>query len=478
MGRQEDLASIVGLENVVDDPEVIEKYSKDYSFVTPRKPSHVVFPGKVEEIQEVVRYANDRLIPLVPRSSEVGFYGAGVPSQGGIILMLSRMNRILEVDAKNKKVKVEPGVTWEQVQTELEKHGLMVCNPLLPHPKKSVLTTCVEREPMLIWKSEYGDPFLTAEMVLADGSMFWSGTAIAKGMVGQCFPDAFIPGSRIFSGAQGMLGIMTWANLKAEYLPTTDKLFFVSFEKDEDIAEPIYRIGRRMLGNECFVLNSFNLAALLAQSWPDDFIKLKETLPPWTLILCLSGLNRHPEEKIAYEEEALMEIASELHFDALRTVSSGVPGLEGKIQKLLRKPWAEDKYWKFLYKGACHDIFFHTTLDRVPEFNKAIDFVAAKHGYPTKDIGFYLQPIERGRACCCQYGFSCDPDDTKDVELVHNLYLEASELVISMGGYIATPYGLWADMVFKRTSSYVPTMKLVKDAFDPNNILNPGKLSL
>jgi len=115
-------------------------------------------------------------------------------------------------------------------------------------------------------------------------------------------------------------------------------------------------------------------------------------------------------------------------------------------------------------------------MNRVLEFTKAMDEVATKHGYPTRDIGFYLQPIEYGRVGYCQYGFHCDPNDARDEERVRRLYFEASERVISMGGLFTTPYGPWADMVYKRTSSYTAVMKVVKDAFDPNNIMNPGKL--
>ena len=102
--------------------------------------------------------------------------------------------------------------------------------------------------------------------------------------------------------------------------------------------------------------------------------------------------------------------------------------------------------------------------------------VAAQHGYPTRDIGVYLQPIERGRACFCQDGFHCDPGNAREVDQVRNLYLEASELAISMGGLFTTPYGPWADMVYSRAASYTAVLKVVKNALDPDNILNPGKL--
>jgi len=145
---------------------------------------------------------------------------------------------------------------------------------------------------------------------------------------------------------------------------------------------------------------------------------------------------------------------------------------------MLRKPWAKDTYWKNLYKGACRDVFFHTTMNRVPEFNNTMETLSYKHGYSNNDISFYLQPIEQGRICYCQYGFHFDPDGDAEAEKVHRLYLEASETVTNMGGIFTTPYGPQAEMVYSRAAAFPRVMRVVKNAVDPNNIMNPGKLCI
>ena len=477
MQIKEDLAAILGAERVSDEPEILEKYGRDHSFVQPRHPQCVAFAGSTEEVRKVVRYANEHRIAVTPRSSLVGFHGEGIPSLGGIVLDLTRMKRILEVNPTDKKVKVEPGVTWAELQPELARQGLMVCNPLLPHPLKSVLTSVMEREPMLIPKGEYADSLATAEVVLANGEVMWTGSALGGGMKGQKFAEATIPTStRLFQGAQGTLGILTWGTIKTEWRPVQDKLVFLPLSRIQDVAEPVYRLQRLMLGNECLVLNACTMAAILAEEWPGEFEQLRGRLPPYTLVFCLSGPARHPEMKIAYEEEALDKVAQELGLKVLPTVA-GLAGLSSRMVGMLRSAWPQDReYWKFRYKKGCHEVFFFTTLDRVAEFSQAVDAVAAGHGYPGADIGFYLQPVERGRACVAEYNFYCNPDDATERERVRRLVEAVSERAIGMGGCFTRPYGPWADAVYSRAATYTAFMKVVKNAFDPNNIMNPGRL--
>ncbi|MFH0941621.1 MAG: FAD-binding oxidoreductase [Chloroflexota bacterium] len=475
MALKEDLSAILGADYVADDQKTLERYAGDWSLVQPRRPDLVARAGSTEEVQQVVKYANDRGIPVTPRSSGVGYYGAGIPDQGGIIVDLSRMNKIRQIDPRNKKVKVEAGVTWAQVQEALAKEGMMVSSPLLPHPAKSVVTSLLEREPILIPKTEYSDQVASQELVLASGELFWTGTALGKAMKDQCFPDAFVPGARLWQGAQGTLGITTWANLKAEFLPVKDKTFFIAFDRLEDLIEPLYRIERRMLGYECFALNRLNLAAILAGGIGGEFDKLKAKLAPWTVILILSSLDFLPDEKIAYEEEALAEIASELKFKPARTLA-GITKLDAKLPKMLRQPWPAETYWKHRHTGASSDIFFHTTLGRAAEFEEAIGAVAAKHGVDAGDIGGYLQPLDRARAGFLQFGLHYHPENKAGVSRARELHLAASQAVAKMGGFFTTPYGPWADLVYSHATGYTTTLKIVKDAYDPRHTLNPGKL--
>lgn len=239
---KEELIKIVGKENVIDDEAALKSYSVDLSLQAAKKPMLVVKPKDRDEVQKIVKLANERLIPLVPASSKVHFHGETIPEQGGVVVDLSRLDKILEVDARNRKVKIEPGVTWGKLEEALREHNQMPLKPLFPHPLTSALTSSLEREPMLIPKYEYSEPVLTMEVVLPTGDIFKTGTASAV-KTEEAYPEG--PGIdffRFFQGAQGTLGIVTWLNIKTEYLPKYQKPFFIPFNSIEEVIEPLYRI--------------------------------------------------------------------------------------------------------------------------------------------------------------------------------------------------------------------------------------------
>ena len=472
-----ELADIVGSEYVLDDPETIKKYSHDKSFVPPRNASSVIKPKTTEEVQKIVKSCLKYKIPITPCSSGIHFYGNTIPNEGGIIVALDRMNKILKIDKRNRHVVVEPGVTWGQLQNELDKHGFISLNPLLPHHLKSVLSSTLEREPICIVKHQYADPTLTMELVFPNGDIFRTGSS--SFYPGNLTAMPYGPGLdffRFIQGSQGTMGIVTWLGVKIEIKPTIQKLYFMSCEKFEDAVEPVYRILRRTLGEECFILNNINLANILTENWPHEFNELRNKLPPWTVILCLEGLKRFPEEKIQIQEKALFELARDLPFE-IAPVLTELPSIERKLSKLLRKPWPKDNlYWKNRFKGSSHDIFFHTTLDKVQKFIAIMYKTAERNGYPTSEIGGYVQPLERGRVCHCEFNLFCNMDDPQDVERVRRLFYEASEQLISNGAFFTRPYGPWAKMMYSRMESYTRELKKIKKIFDPTNIMNPGKL--
>jgi FAD/FMN-containing dehydrogenase len=132
MTEKQELSSIIGPEWVLDSPEVLQEYSRDHSFTPRRKPDLVVKPKNTEEVQKIVKWANVTSMPLIPVSSgPPHFRGDTIPRMGGVVVDLSRMNKIQRIDRRNTMAYVEPGVTFSQLQPELEKEGMRLPMPLL-----------------------------------------------------------------------------------------------------------------------------------------------------------------------------------------------------------------------------------------------------------------------------------------------------------------------------------------------------------
>ena len=490
MANKEELIAIVGKDNVFDISSVLDKYSRDQSFVRRCKPNIVVKPKSLEEVQAVIRKCNKDKIPVTPYSSGLNLRGAAIPDQGGVVLDLSGLDKIEEINEKDRLAVIEPGVTYEKLQDELTKRGYRAMVPWGVPPKRSVLSSYLERDPVLAAASfEYGnDLFLDMEMVLPTGEVFRTGNwGIEGGEAGSTWgPIGFI-NYRFWTGAQGTFGVITKLALKIEPLPQVRKLFFFPFDSLEAAIVPLRKVQRRELGLECFGLDRFSLAALLEEAWepPDNFPcekvsstdleALRQKLAPWTFLICLSGLDYFPEDKVSYEESVLREVCAEENVEPLTSLP-GLPELEEIFLETLIYPWRKSLK-KFRYKGSCHNIAFHSPLAKIPELEGIIRNLAERHGYPTRDIGGYLLPIERGRAIYGEFDFPCDQEDQEETELVKRIWNEASEALMDKGAYFARPYGRWADMIYSRyNTAHVSKLKDLKREIDPNNIMNPGKL--
>ncbi len=486
MNTKNQLAKIVGKDNVLDSPDVIELYSKDHSIEHPGLFTCVVRPKTADETQKIIQLANEAKFAVVPQTSGIHFNGCAIPKEGGVVLDLSRMNRIVDIVDDSMVAHVQVGVTWEQLQTALEAKGYRSIIPLLPHASRSVIMDWLEREPPVVQNYECAGPLRSMQVVWGNGELFVTGSASVGGFrTGENMADGVIPAGpgpisydSFLYGAQGTMGVVTWGVVQFEEIPTLSKPFFIPADRVQDVIEPLYRILRRGICNECLVINNTDLAAILTEKWPKQFAEFRATLPPWTVILISSALKRRPEEKMAYQEEFLRDTMSTYFTNLeLQTTLPGLPAVEKKLPGMLRKPWPKNRtYWKHAYKGGCQNLAFMTTLERVDSYIPALLDVAPRHGYPPNDVGCYIQPVEDGRACQLQFSFYYNPGDEAEVERMRALYVDATAAMLERGAYFTRPYPMTADMVYRQNGEYVSLLKRLKKHFDPNNILNPGNL--
>ena len=480
------LIEIAGAEHVTDDPEILDGYATDCSYAPKRKPWFVVRPKTAEQVQALVQWANQTETPLIPVSSgPPHFHGDTVPSAPeGVILDLSRMREIKRIDRRNKMAVIEPGVTYAEIGPALAKEGLRISRPLLPRPNKSVIASLLERQPTLIPRFNYSlpEPLRTCGVVWGSGEVAFTGEAGSGPMdlelqwkrgIAQVDPRG--PNAtdlmRLLTGAQGTMGIVVWASIKCELMASAHKYVFVPGEKINDLVEFCYKLERIRLGDEVMIVNAAQLATILARKSGDARI-LKDGLPAWTVVIGLAGAALFPEERVEVQELDLKRLVQKCGLTLLTGLHGVAPAdIADAFERCSGEP-----YFKFTYKGACQDIFFLTTLDKVPRFITAVFSVAEGLKYATSDIGVYIQPQHHGVSQHTEFNFPFDPADSREAAKVKRIVAEASETLISRGAYFSRPYGFWADMVYSKDAATTRVLRTVKQIVDPKNVLNPGKL--
>jgi FAD/FMN-containing dehydrogenase len=483
---KQELIGVVGKDHVLDDPKTLEGYAGDESFVLPIKPWYVARPGTEDEVKELVAWANKTGTPLVPVSSGAPhFYGDTVPSAPGAVMVdLSRLNKIRRIDRRNRMVWIEPGVTYAQLQPELAKEGMRVTPPLLPRANKSVIASLLERQPTLIPRYNYSlpEPLRNCGVVWGSGEFSYTGEAGAGSYdleeqwaagfrqldpKGPAQTDFF----RLLTGAQGSYGIVTWASVKCELLPTAQKFLFVTADRLEGLVDLTYRLTRLRLGDELLLVNNSQLAAMVGSD-AAEISALKQELPLWVLIMGVGGRALLAEERVDAAEKDIAEVVSGFGLRLL----SGLPALATSRVREAVGGLSGEPHWKLRSKGACQDIFFLTTLDKASGYLETMLSAAAAHKYPGSDVSVYLQPQHLGVSYHCEFSLPYDPSDAREVVKMKELHTNASEQLISQGAYFSRPYGAWAQPVYNRDAQSSNALRTVKNIFDPKNVLNPGKL--
>jgi len=486
MSLKQDLTGIMGQEWVFTEQDLLTAYSQDDSYVPAGMPQCVVKPGSLEEIQETVEWANRMKSPLVPVSSGgPHLRGDTIPCKGGVVVDLGRMQKVIRVDRKNRVVVIEPGVSFAQLSTELEEQGLRLAGPLLPRANKSVVASVLEREPTLMprYHWDISDPLCCMEVVFGSGDVFRTGEAAGPGGLegqwsiggAQKFPlgPHQVDYHRLVQGAQGTMGVVTWATIKCELVPELRKPFFVAAQRLEDLFGFAYELTKQGYGDELFLANRVQLAGMLKETGlHDDFAQTLESLPRWVLVFCISGGRWFTDEQLEYLERDLKRIAQGHGQSLLNAVGKATAS---HVLALLGKPSGEP-YWKYNVRGGFREIFFVSTLDRFPALLEVVHRAAQESGFARDQIGVYVQPIVQGTSCHCEFDLYFDPGDPQESSRAKGLFEQAGSRLIEQGAFFSRPYPAWADQVYASRGQFVSSLKKVKSVFDPHHVMNPGKL--
>ncbi len=483
---QATLTTALGMDAVSDEDKILFKYEHDRSSVTGitgQKPVLVVWPKTTEEVRLVVQTAIKCAISLVPVSSgpDWRLHGDTIPKvPNSVIVDLSRMNRILRIDRTNRVVMVEPGVTFAQLIPEIDKQGLRLLHPLIPRNGKSVLASALEREPTTIPRYHWdtSDPLLCTETIFGTGDLFRTGTAAGPGSIeeqlamGQAQKNPMGPTQfnlfQTIQGAQGTLGIVTWATLKCELKPTQQKILFAqadTFQALEDFAAGVLKFR---IGDEVFIMNKLAFAAFIAppnsqQTTPEEAWK------EWIMPITLAGRGIFAGDKITYLEADIRELGQK-NAVLLQTELKGVD--TNRVLSFYQE--TSEEPWPNRLAGLCQSVFCITTLDRVALFAEEVKKIVADQ--TQVHCGFYIQPLVQG--CNCHFEVQLYyENNSMGGPAVKSAFKRVTERIFDLGGFFSRPYYEWAAPAFERVSpENVAVLNKIKNIFDPHHVLKPGAL--
>ena len=447
-------------------------------------PAAIVRPVNLAQLRELIVWANENKCPLVPVSSSDGprRRGATWPSRSAVVVDLSGMNRVINVDSNDCIAVIEPGVTFPEFDAALKRHGLRSFKPLLPRRNKSVLTSYLEREPITSphdhWDSE--DPVGGMQVVFGNGEPFRTGTAAVNGELDEQLKKgarqmmALGPAAtdflRVVQGSQGTLAIAAWASAYCEPTPALEKAFFIGADDIAPLIELAYRILWRRQGGQLFIVNNAQLA-LIGSNDKSSFAARSAHLPGWILYVNLTTLDYLPEERMAYLVSDLKADAAALGLSIVDQLGGYSATDIGAQQSELQQVQYKDRLY-----GAHRSVFFLTQLDKTPKFIAELDALRDGNESTSGPVGVYLQPRIQGVNCHFEVILPFNPADGTMTQRTAALAERSAKRFADAGAFFSRPYGTWSQIAFGKDQTIQRHLTTVKELFDPNGILSPGRL--
>lgn len=449
------LEEIVGASNVSLSPEDLEKHSVDESLEPPHPPEVVVKPVCTAEVSDIMRLAYEYNIPVTPQGSRTGLSGGSHPLLGGIALSLDRMDRILEIDEENLMAVVEPGVLISDLHSETEKKGLLY--PPDPGQESGSLGGNISTNAGGVRGMKYGvtrDFVAGLEVVLSNGEVIQVGGKVVKNSTAYSLLDLII-------GSEGTLAVVTKAILRLVPKPRHTALIYIPFESTRDAARSVTEIVRRKVVP--FALEYMpRHAVLTAERYLER--KLPDNSHPAYLLI---GVEGNSEEEVDFQLEAVGEVCLEMG-----AIEAYVADTVSRQQQL----WEARKclfdaykaFWKIDEVDAC------VPRARISDYIEAAEKVAECHGLIISNIGHagdgnVHSIITRGNL-----------DEERWSVALKGVINDLIQAALDLGGVLSGEHGVGLAkkgyLLHQVGNDQIDLMKAIKRAFDPPNILNPGKI--
>jgi len=450
---KKELQSIVGAERYLDEKEDLMIYSYD-AFMVKSQPEAVLLPVATGEVSEIMKVASREKIPVTARGAGTNLTGGSVPVRGGISLVFTKMNKILEIDKENRVAVVQPGVVNMDLQKELGRYGLYYP----PDPGSMAVTTMggnvAENAggPRAVKYGVTKDYLLGMEIVLASGQILRTGGKTIKNVTGYNL-------TQLFCGSEGTLGIITEIILKLIPLPEAKRTVQAAYKNLEDTGRTVVKVlemGILPVALELLDKTFINII--------EDYTHIG--LPREAEALLLIEVDG-PEAGVIDQAEKLTNLCREMGAHELKVAKT--PSEIEEIWRARRSAYgAEARLRPTAIAEDCTVpvtklvTMFHEVAKIAQKYNLLIPVVAH-----AGDGNLHPQILT-------------DIRDKKEMERVYKAIEEISVKAVELGGTLTGEHGIGIAkremLSFEIGETAMEITKRLKQVFDPLNLLNPDKV--
>ncbi len=448
----QELRAVVGSEAVLVSPEACAPYECDALTAHRRTPDLVVLPDSADQVMEALRVCRRHSTPVVARGAGTGLSGGALPVEGGVLLVLARLNRVLEIDPPRRLARVEPGVTNLEISSAAAPHGLYYA----PDPSSQVACTIggnVAENSGGVHCLKHG---LTVHNLLAVRVATIEGEWLTLGSTSGESPG--LPLLALITGSEGMLGVVTEVTVQLKPVPERVELLMAGFDEVRRCAEAVSQViaaGIVPAGLEMMDAPALRAAEAFARcGYPQDAA---------ALLLCeLDGLSHDVEREVAAVQDLLLQCGA----TSLRLATDA-----GERQRM----WSGRKS-AFPAVGRLAPDYFcmDGTIPRrsLADVLEGIDQLSRSFGLPVANV-FHagdgnLHPL-----------ILFDAGREGETERAERLGAEILELCVAVGGTVTGEHGVGVEKLGPMCSQFgageLEVFHAVKRVFDPDGLLNPGK---
>lgn len=451
------IKTIAGTENVFTDDESLARYAHDETEDLKYFPEVVVKPKDAAQISALLRFCNENHIPLTPRGGGTGLSGAALPVFGGILLSMERFKAIIDIDTESLQATVEPGVITEEFINAVAEKGLLY--PVDPSSKGSCFiggnVAHGSGGPRVVKYGTIREYILNLEVVLPTGEIIWTGANTLKYASGYNLTQLMI-------GSEGTLGIVTKIVTKLIPKPQQSVLMLASFSENEQACAAVSAIFRAGV-----TPSALEFMERKGVEWVIKFDDIKFDLKSGVNAFLLIEFDGDDMENIFKDCEKVNMVLEE--FGCTDVLFADTAQQKEDLWRM-RRTMAESVKSNSVYKEE------DTVVPRaaLPKLINGIKEIGSRYGFESVCYGhagdgnLHVNIIKAGMS----------DEDWKN-KLKYGI-VEVFELTAALGGTISGEHGIGLVqkefMSIKYSEVNLNLMRAIKNVFDPNEILNPGKI--